>query len=93
MAMKSAWQEKIEQYCEAFNVPLIHIAEILNEPKVIPMIRGKGFEYTVLSTLQEVLPNNEWKVHKISMSEEAAFHDTDVRVFHKRSGKSVRVEC
>lgn len=57
------------------------------------MIRGKSFEYSVIMKLQSILPKNEWKVHKVSVGEELSFHDTDVRVFHKRTGKAIRIEC
>lgn len=91
--MSTDWQKTIEAYCRAYNIPVEHLADILYEPKVTPMIRGKGFEYTVLAALQGYLPDNEWMVSKTSIQAEISFHDTDVRVFHKRTGKVIRVEC
>ena len=91
--MSTGWQTKLEEYCRRYNIPIEYLAEVLNEPKVTPMIRGKGFEYTVLTTLQAYLPENEWLVSKAAICEEATFHDTDIRVFHKRTGKAIRVEC
>jgi hypothetical protein len=91
--MKSNWQQKVAEYCEKYNIPVIYLAETLYEPKVVPMIRGKGFEYSVMMVLQEILPGNEWKVSKATMSDEISFHDTDIRIFHKRTGKVIRVEC
>ena len=91
--MSNNWQEKIEEYCNKYNIPLLYLADTLYEPKVIPMIRGKSFEFSVIMTLQGILPKNEWKVYKVSISEELSFHDTDVRTFHKRTGKGIRVEC
>jgi hypothetical protein len=91
--MSNNWQQRLEQYCEKYNIPISYLVETLYEPKVVPMIRGKGFEFSVMMTLQEILPKNEWKLSKAAMSEEISFHDTDIRVFHKRTGKTVRVEC
>jgi len=91
--MSKDWQQKVEEYCAKYNIPLPYIAETMYEPKVIPMIRGKAFEFSVVTTLQEILPKNEWRISKASISEEISFHDTDVRIFHKRTGKVIRVEC
>lgn len=91
--MSEAWQQQVEEFCHRYNISISHLAQILHEPKVIPMIRGKGFEYSVMDTLQKILPSNEWRITKAALAEEASFHDTDIRVFHKRTGKVVRVEC
>ena len=37
------WTEKTRLFCEKYNIPLNFLADTLNEPKVIPMIRGKAF--------------------------------------------------
>ena len=91
--MSTDWQVKLEEYCQRYNISIEYLPEILYEPKVTPMIRGNGFEYTVLFVLQDYLPENEWRVSKAAILEEISFHDTDVRVFHKRTGKVIRVEC
>ena len=41
--MSPDWQQKIKQYCEKYNIPVLYIAETMYEPKVVPMIRGKAF--------------------------------------------------
>ena len=91
--MSNNWQEKIEEYCKKYNIPILYLADTLYEPKVIPMIRGMSFEFSVIMMLQGILHKNEWMVHKVSVGEELSFHDTDVRTFHKRTGKAIRVEC
>jgi hypothetical protein len=91
--MSNDWQQKVKEYCDRYNIPISYIAETLYEPKVVPMIRGKAFEFSAMIALQEILPENEWKVSKATMGEEISFHDTDIRVFHKRTGKVIRVEC
>ena len=91
--MSKDWQQKVEEYCEKYNIPLLYLADTMYEPKVVPMIRGKAFEFSVVMVLQRILPKNEWKVSKATMNEEISFHDTDIKVLHKRTGKLVRVEC
>ncbi|HAH04215.1 TPA: restriction endonuclease [Candidatus Komeilibacteria bacterium] len=91
--MSPDWQQKIKQYCEKYNIPVLYIAETMYEPKVVPMIRGKAFEFSVMITLQKVLQEDEWEVNKPIMNAQIGFHDVDVRIFHKPTKKVLRVEC
>ena len=91
--MSKHWEEKVKEYCEKYNIPLLYLAETLYEPKVVPMIRGKAFEFSVMMALQEILPEDKWQVDKPMMNAQIGFHDIDVRVLHKPTGKIVRVEC
>lgn len=91
--MNSDWKTKAQDYCEKYNIPLLYLAETLYEPKVVPMIRGKAFEFSVMMVLQGILPKDEWKVDKQMMNAQTGFHDVDVRVIHKPTKKIVRVEC
>src|SRR3989338_6697920 len=87
------WEQKVEEYCKKYNIPVLYLAETLYEPKVVPMIRGKAFEFSVMMTLQEILPRDEWQVDKPMMNAQIGFHDVDVRVIHKPTKEVVRVEC
>jgi len=91
--MNRDWQEKVLEYCEKYDIPLMYLAETLYEPKVVPMIRGKSFEFAVMMALQRVLPGDEWEVRKRVMNAQTGFHDVDVDVINKSSKKAVRVEC
>lgn len=91
--MSPSWIDRVIEYCEEYSVPLEYLADTLYEPKVVPMIRGKAFEYSVMTRLQTILPTNEWKVSKATAGDEAYYHDTDVRIFHKRTGRTIRLEC
>lgn len=91
--MSPDWQQKIKQYCEKYNIPVLYIAETMYEPKVVPMIRGKAFEFSVMTTLQKILQEDEWEVNKPIMNAQIGFHDVDVRIFHKPTKKVLRVEC
>lgn len=91
--MPQNWEEKVKEYCEKYNIPVLYSAETLYEPKVVPMIRGKAFEFSVMMALQEILPKDEWRVDKQMMNAQTGFHDVDVRVLHKPTSKIIRVEC
>lgn len=91
--MENDWKDKILEFCEKYNIPLLYIAETMYEPKVVPMIRGKAFEFSVMIVLQEILPKEDWIIDKPVMNAQSGFHDVDVRVVHKPSKKIVRVEC
>lgn len=91
--MLRSWEEKVKEYCEKYNIPAFYLAETLYEPKVVPMIRGKAFEFSAMMALQDILPKDEWQVDKPMMNAQTGFHDIDVRVIHKPTGKMVRVEC
>lgn len=91
--MDKDWQQKVKEYCEKYNIPIFYLAETLYEPKVVPMIRGKAFEFSVMMALQDILPKDEWEVNKPIMNPQIGFHDIDVRVFYKPTKKVVRVEC
>ena len=91
--MSDMWEQKVEEYCKKYNIPILYLAETLYEPKVVPMIRGKAFEFSVMIVLQKILPQDEWSVDKPIMNAQIGFHDIDVRVTHKPTGKIIRVEC
>ncbi|MDQ1274922.1 MAG: hypothetical protein QG641_296 [Candidatus Poribacteria bacterium] len=87
------WESKIVQYCEKYNIPLFYLSDILDEPKVIPMIRGKAFEFTVFDKLLSVLDKNVWQVKKPNMNAQLGFHDIDIQVAHIKTGKTFSIEC
>jgi hypothetical protein len=91
--MPISWEDKVKAYCEKYNIPTLYLAETLYEPKVVPMIRGKAFEFSVMMALQEILPSSDWIVDKPVMNAQIGFHDIDVQVLHKPTGKVVRIEC
>src|SRR3989304_6352569 len=91
--MDKDWKEKVQEYCEKYNIPLVYLAETMYEPKVVPMIRGKAFEFTIFMLLQKVLNQDEWEVTKPSMNAQTGFHDIDVRVTHKKTKKDILIEC
>lgn len=87
------WITQVASYCQKYNIPLEYLADIISEPKVIPMIRGKAFEFSAMLRLQEVLPVSNWIVDKPVMNAQFGFHDMDVHVRHRASKKIIGIEC
>ena len=87
------WEENILKFCEHYNIPIEYLADTLNEPKVIPMIRGKAFEFSVLKKLQEILNINEWKPIKHVMNAQLGSHDEDVSIINVGTNNRLSVEC
>ncbi len=87
------WQSKVEAFCKEFSIPIDYLAETLNEPKVIPMIRGKAFEFTVLEKLKAVLNPEIWRVSKSYMNAQLGTHDEDVSVLHIPTNTNISIEC
>ncbi len=91
--MSKNWQQEIADYCYKYNIPLEYIVATMYEPKVVPMIRGKAFEFSAMLSLLEILPQDEWEISKEVMNAQLGFHDVDVKVLHKPTGLVVRGEC
>jgi len=87
------WQKEIKKFCEHYNIPIDYLANTLNEPKVVPMIRGKAFEFSVLKKLNELLPTTKWSVVKSVVNAQLGSHDEDVAIIHKETEKRLSVEC
>lgn len=87
------WKEKIEEYCYRYNIPLEYLSDTLYEPKVVPMIRGKAFEFNVMLSLLDVLPKKNWEVEKIPMNAQQGSHDIDVVARHTKTKKEISIEC
>lgn len=81
------------EFCEEYNVPIEHLGSILKDPKVIPMIRGKAFEFSACDYLTEILDENIWKVSKPFLNAQFNSHDEDVLIEHLQSSTKIRVEC
>ena len=47
------------EYCRKYKIPQDYVMDILNDQKVVPMIRGKATEYAVELLLRDILPARE----------------------------------
>jgi hypothetical protein len=87
------WIEKISSFCQEYNIPIEYLAETLNDPKVIPMIRGKAFEFSVMLSLHEILAGTDFEVSKLSLNPQLTIHDQDLTLTHKPSNLQISLEC
>ena len=83
----------LRTYCERFAVPLEYVFDILNDQKVVPMIRGKASEYSAYLAIRAQLPRQEWSVEKLNLNAQVGGDDEDISVTHKRTGIILKVEC
>lgn len=87
------WEDKVLAFCRKYNIPIEYLSDTLYEPKVIPMIRGKAFEFSVLIALESCLSSDEFIASKTAMNAQLGIHDKDVAVLHKPSSISLAIEC
>ncbi|HHR6503339.1 TPA: hypothetical protein ACS8CD_003925, partial [Providencia alcalifaciens] len=85
-------QELID-FCELYNLPLQHLGATLKDPKVIPMIRGKAFEFSVKDKLSDVLNQDTWYVSKPFINPQLGSHDQDVLIKHLPTSRLITIEC
>jgi hypothetical protein len=86
--------ERVREYCRYFSVPMDHLVDVISDLKVVPMIRGKGFEYFVADYLRTHLqPPDEWEVTNPNVNPQLSSHDTDVTVRRTKGGSTITIEC
>ncbi len=89
----SSIEEKIQEYCSKYNVPIQYLVEILEDQKVVPMIRGKASEYNATLFLQEVLKDSiDWIVTKFNLNPQPDVIDQDLTIIHRKTAIPIRVE-
>jgi len=76
-----------------YNLPLEYLGATLKDPKVIPMIRGKAFEFSVKDRLSQVLNQNIWHVSKPFVNPQLGSHDQDVLIKHLPTNTEITIEC
>ncbi len=84
--------QKLEQYCKKYAIPLDSFFEIINDQKVVPMLRGKGMEYNVFLVLSTILNSAEWVVTKLNLSAQPGLLDEDISITHRNTGTRLIVE-
>lgn len=82
----------ISEYCETYNIPREHLLEILEDQKVLPMIRGKATEYIGVIVLRRTLRSLEWTVEKLNLNPQPGQRDEDIGVTFRRTGMRLKAE-
>ncbi|MXY46300.1 MAG: hypothetical protein F4Y44_04805 [Chloroflexi bacterium] len=83
----------IVEYCKTYNIPKDDLFEILEDQKVLPMIRGKATEYIGAAVLSQNLDPREWIVTKLNLNPHpGGGFDEDVSITFRRTGDRFKVE-
>jgi len=80
-------------YCNKYKIRPDSIIGILEDQKVVPMIRGKATEINATYLLSDMLNRMEWKVDKLNLNAQPGSDDEDITVTHSRTGIIIKVEC
>ena len=83
----------ITEYCATYNIPRDNLFDILEDQKVLPMIRGKATEYIGAAILSQTLDPREWIVNKLNLNPQArGGFDEDVSITFRRTGQRLKAE-
>ena len=82
----------IKEYCDTYNIPRENLLDILEDQKVLPMIRGKATEYVGAAFLKQKLNPREWSVDKLNLNPQPGRFDEDVSITFRRTGARLKVE-
>ncbi len=83
---------KLEDLCRKLNIQVEDIFPILNDQKVLPMLRGKASEYDAVFRLKQVLDSEAWIVNKLNLNAQPGLGDQDIGVRHRKTGIEIIVE-
>ena len=83
----------IKAYCLRYNIPIENLLDILEDQKVLPMIRGKATEFIATAFLSQSLAPREWQVQKLNLNPQANVYDEDISVTFSRTGDRLKVEA
>lgn len=82
----------ITEYCETYNIPRENLLDILEDQKVLPMIRGKATEYIGAVVLKQKLDPRDWDVQKLNLNPQPGEYDEDISITFKRTGDRLKAE-
>lgn len=84
--------DDVQEYCERYNIPIENLMDILEDQKVLPMIRGKATEYIAAVVLRKLL-NRNWQVQKLNLNAQPGTYDEDISITHSKTGIRLKVEA
>ncbi len=82
----------IREYCDTYNIPRESLLDILEDQKVLPMIRGKATEYIGAAVLRQVLDPRDWIVEKLNLNPHPRAYDEDISITYRRTGNRLKAE-
>lgn len=84
--------QQLEDYCRKYSIPVEYFFEIINDQKVVPMLRGKDMEYNVYLVLRQLLDPRAWVVTKLNLGAQPGMPDQDISITHRKTGEILVVE-
>jgi len=85
-------ENEIIDYCNKYFIPKEYLLEILEDSKVVPMIRGKATEYNAYLFLKKHLNPMDFDVQKLNLNPQPNAIDEDVSITHRMTGIRLMVE-
>jgi hypothetical protein len=94
MSDKNKVYKQLKEFCNIHGLDFYSLPMVLNEPKVVPMIRGIGYEYVVVSFLQKLFKNDKnFIARKTIVNTQLTTKGFDAEIFNKIKKKIIRLEC
>lgn len=85
---------QLREYCDEHGLDFETLPQVLNEPKVVPMVRGIGYEYVVIAFLKKLLKDDErFIAGKTIVNSQLTVHGSDAEIFDTVKNKLIRLEC
>ncbi len=82
----------IREYCDTYNIPRENLLDILEDQKVLPMIRGKATEFIGAAVLRQALDPRDWDVQKLNLNPQPGKYDEDLSITYLRTGDRLKAE-
>lgn len=82
----------IREYCDTYNIPRENLLDILEDQKVLPMIRGKATEFIGAAVLKQALDPRDWDVQKLNLNPQPGKYDEDLSITYLRTGDRLKAE-
>ncbi|WP_017304164.1 helix-turn-helix domain-containing protein [Spirulina subsalsa] len=87
------WAEELIRICHKYNIEVTNLPAILQDPKVLPMIRGKSFEFSTLAQFLDFLAGTQWQVNKLVLNPQFGHLDEDITMTHLPTKTKITIEC
>lgn len=79
----------LRSYCKDHSIQFKHLPSVINDPKVVPMIRGYAFEFDVFDKVKKLFSKTKrFYVEKPYMNAEIFHPDIDIKIFDTQNKNS-----
>lgn len=84
--------KRLREWSERYDIQANHVIMVLDDAKVIPMIRGKVTEIVVYERLRRVLDPTVWNVTKPNINPQPNKLDQDILIIHRQKDMKFVIE-